>query len=63
MHGSLAGLVSVTASCNAITPGISVIIGGIGRVVMLATATLLEKCHIDDAVGAVPVHLGGRTFW
>ncbi len=55
--GVLAGLVAVTASCNAITPAAAATAGAIGGVLCFGTAALLERLHIDDAIGAVPVHL------
>ncbi|NEQ49889.1 MAG: ammonium transporter [Leptolyngbya sp. SIO3F4] len=58
MNGSLAGLVSITASCHAVSLGSAVLIGGIGGLVMLGVDALLDKARIDDAVGVIPVHLG-----
>ncbi len=57
MNGSLAGLVSITACCFAVSPGEALIIGGIGGIVMLCGSRALERLKIDDVVGAVPVHL------
>ena len=62
MNGSLAGLVAVTANCHCVTGAEAVIIGAIGGVVMLALSWLLDALHIDDAVGAVPVHLGAGIW-
>lgn len=62
MNGALAGLVAITAGCHAVTPLDSVIIGAIGAFVMLATEWLLERLRIDDAVGAIPVHLGAGIW-
>jgi methyl-accepting chemotaxis protein len=62
MNGSLAGLVAITASCNAVTGSSAVLIGAIGAVVMLVMESLLEKWRIDDVVGAVPVH-GAAGVW
>ncbi len=62
MNGSLAGLVAITASCYAVTTTTSVIIGAIGGFVMLSFSRILEKLRIDDAVDAVPVHLGGGIW-
>lgn len=58
MNGSLAGLVAITANCHTVSLSNSLIIGGVGSIVMIGLDTLLEKLHIDDAVGAIPVHLG-----
>ena len=57
LNGSLAGLVAITASCFAVTEIESVIIGFVGGAIMLAATVILEKLKIDDAVGAIPVHL------
>ena len=57
LNGSLAGLVSITASCHAVTAGEAVLIGGIGGALVRPAEMLLERFQIDDAVGAIPVHL------
>jgi Amt family ammonium transporter len=35
----------------------SLVIGGIGGVIVIYTVPLLDKMKIDDVVGAIPVHL------
>lgn len=62
INGSLAGLVSVTASCHVINPPLAIIIGAIGGAVMMVVKYWMTKLHIDDAVDAVPVHLGGGIW-
>jgi Amt family ammonium transporter len=62
MNGSLAGLVAVTANCHCVTGAEAVMIGAIGGIVMLALSWLLDRLKIDDAVGAVPVHLGAGIW-
>lgn len=62
LNGSLAGLVSITASCNFVNTSSAIVIGAIGGGVMVALKTLLEHFQIDDAVDAVPVHLGGGIW-
>ncbi|MEM8642229.1 MAG: ammonium transporter [Cyanobacteria bacterium P01_G01_bin.54] len=62
IYASLAGLVSVSASCNVVSTPIAVIIGGIGGAVMLLVWNALEHWQIDDAVGAVAVHAGGGVW-
>ncbi|MFP4376950.1 MAG: ammonium transporter [Spirochaetales bacterium] len=57
LNGSLAGLVAITAPCAYVTELEAVLIGAIGSVIMLGSVFLLERVRIDDAVGAVPVHL------
>ena len=62
LNGPLAGLVSITAGAFAVTTPAAVLIGAIGGGVMVAVDRLLERLQIDDAVGAVPVHLGAGIW-
>jgi ammonium transporter len=62
MNGSLAGMVAITASANIMSPWKAAVIGGIGAVVMQIVTRTLERMRIDDAVGAVPVHLGAGIW-
>jgi ammonium transporter len=62
INGALAGLVAITANCHAVTAANAALIGVIGGLVALALEALLEKLRIDDAVGAVPVHLGAGVW-
>jgi ammonium transporter len=62
MNGSLAGLVGITASANMMTAWKAALIGGIAAVVMQLATLALERMRIDDAVGAVPVHLGAGIW-
>ncbi|MDO9125955.1 MAG: ammonium transporter [Parvibaculum sp.] len=57
LNGALAGLVSITAEPLAPTLGWALGIGAIGGVIVVLTVPLLDKLHIDDVVGAIPVHL------
>lgn len=60
MNGALAGLVSITAPCASVEPWAAITIGFIGGIVVVLGVILLDKFHIDDPVGAVPVHgMGG----
>ena len=56
MNGALAGLVAITAPCAFVSLPASIIIGAIAAVVVVYGTFLLDKIHIDDPVGAVPVH-------
>lgn len=56
MNGALAGLVAITAPCAFVTPMEAIIIGAIGGIIVVLATALLDKIHIDDPVGAVPVH-------
>lgn len=62
MNGALAGLVSVTASAFAVSLPAAVVIGAIGGVVMVGVDLVMIRFRIDDAVGAIPVHLGGGVW-
>ncbi|MFW5801724.1 MAG: ammonium transporter [Spirochaeta sp.] len=62
LNGSLAGLVAITANAPFVNEWQSVIIGGIGAIVMLAAVAGLERLRIDDAVGAIPVHLAAGIW-
>jgi ammonium transporter len=62
IFGSIAGLVAITASAHAVSAVSALAIGGIGGGVMLGIDYLLDYLHIDDAVGAIPVHLGAGIW-
>ena len=57
LNGALGGLVAITAEPLAPTPGLAILIGGIGGFIIVLTVPLLDKMKIDDVVGAIPVHL------
>jgi Amt family ammonium transporter len=58
----LAGLVAITAPCAFVDPWAAVVIGLISGVWVCIAAALLDKVHIDDPVGAVPVHFGNGIW-
>ena len=62
MNGSLAGLVGITASAQLMSPWKAAIVGSVAAVVMQLVTLALERLRIDDAVGAVPVHLGAGIW-
>ena len=62
MNGVLAGLVSITASAHAVTTTDAVLIGGIGGVMMLVIDQWMIRRGLDDAIGAIPVHLGAGIW-
>ncbi|UZD90555.1 ammonium transporter [Cognatishimia activa] len=57
LNGALAGLVSITAEPLAPSLFGSLLIGGVGGVIVVFAVPLLDKLKIDDVVGAIPVHL------
>ena len=62
-NGCLVGLVAITAPCAYVAPWASVVIGAAAVPVMFWVSHLVEHVFkVDDAVGAVPVHLGGGIF-
>ena len=57
LNGSLAGLVAITAGCDAVTPAGAAIIGIIAGFAVVFGIEFIEKvCKIDDPVGAIGVH-------
>ena len=57
LNGALAGLVSITAGPDYPTMGTAVFIGAVGAVLAIAAIPMFDKLRIDDAVGALSVHL------
>lgn len=62
MNGFLAGLVAVTGCANIIFAWHAAIIGFTGGLVMLGMRHILFHFRIDDAIDAVPVHLGAGIW-
>jgi Amt family ammonium transporter len=57
LNGALAGLVAITAGCDAVSDLGSIIIGlGAGILVVLAVEFIDKVLKVDDPVGAVSVH-------
>ena len=56
INGSIAGLVSITASCNIVTTPMAMSIGAMGGVIMLMATEWIEHQGIDDGVNAVALH-------
>ncbi|WP_339717909.1 ammonium transporter [Cyclobacterium amurskyense] len=57
LNGILAGLVSITAGADLMSPTEAVIIGFIGGILVVFGVVLFDKIKIDDPVGAIAVHL------
>jgi ammonia channel protein AmtB len=62
INGALGGLVAVTANCFAVSTGAAALIGLVGGMIVVFVSQLLEALKIDDAVGAIPVHLGAGIW-
>lgn len=57
MNGILGGLVGITAGADQMGPTEAIIIGAVGGVIVVLGVALLDRCKLDDPVGAIPVHL------
>lgn len=62
LNGVLAGLVAVTAGAHIVSTGGAIVTGGVGGLVCVFAMKALERFEIDDAVGAVPVHLAAGVW-
>ncbi|HZK56226.1 MAG TPA: hypothetical protein VFC84_18885 [Desulfosporosinus sp.] len=57
LNGALAGLVAITAGCNAASPMGSAIIGGMAGILVVLSVSFIDNVlKIDDPVGAISVH-------
>jgi len=57
LNGALAGLVAITAGCDAVSPGGAVLIGIIAGVILVYGVAFIDRVlKVDDPVGAVSVH-------
>ena len=57
LNGSLAGLVGITAGADVINPTMSILVGLISGLLVVASVLYLDSRKIDDPVGAISVHL------
>ena len=62
LNGAIAGLVSITAEPLAPTPGLALVIGFIGGLIVVFSIITLDKLNIDDPVGAISAH-GTAGIW
>ena len=62
LNGALAGLVAITAEPLSPTPGLAIVIGSIGALIMYFGTKMLESFGLDDVVGAIPVHMFAGIF-
>lgn len=57
LNGALAGLVAVTAGCDAVSPGGALLIGILAGILVVLSVEFFDKvAKIDDPVGAISVH-------
>lgn len=63
LNASLAGLVGITAGCDALDAIGSIVVGVVSGILIVVVVELLDlKLHIDDPVGAVGVHLANGVW-
>ena len=63
LNAGLAGLVGITAGCQAVDVIGSILIGIVSGIIVVVIVEVLDnKLHIDDPVGAVAVHLGNGVW-
>ena len=63
LNASLAGMVGITAGCDALDALGSVIVGIVSGILVVVAVEVLDlKLHIDDSVGAVGVHLANGVW-
>ncbi|MHC4118633.1 MAG: ammonium transporter [Planctomycetota bacterium] len=57
LNGALAGLVSITAPCDGVTPVGAILIGAVGGALVVFSVLFIDRIlKVDDPVGAVSVH-------
>jgi Amt family ammonium transporter len=57
LNGALAGLVSITAPCDGVTPLGAILIGVVGGTLVVLSVLFIDHIlRVDDPVGAVSVH-------
>lgn len=63
LNASLAGLVGITAGCDALDALGAIVVGVVSGILVVAVVEFLDlKLHIDDPVGAVGVHLANGIW-
>jgi Amt family ammonium transporter len=61
-NGTLAALVAITAGAFVVSTRSAIVIGIMGAIIMYGAERLLERLHVDDAIGVVPVHLAAGIW-
>ncbi len=63
LNASLAGLVGITAGCDALDAAGSIVVGIVSGILVVVFVEFLDlKLHIDDPVGAVGVHMANGIW-
>ena len=58
-NGCLTGLAAITGGAATVEPWAAVVIGIIAGWIYIGCSNLIVRLRIDDAVDAIPVHMGG----
>lgn len=56
LNGILGGLVAITAAPESPAPGLALVIGAVGGVLVVVAVLSIDRLKIDDPVGAISVH-------
>ena len=56
LNGAIGGLVSITAEPLAPTPGLALLIGAVGGLIVVFSIVMLDRMKLDDPVGAISAH-------
>eukprot|EP01135_Chromosphaera_perkinsii_P001539 Nk52_evm9s207 gene=Nk52_evmTU9s207 len=59
INGALCGMVAICSGCNVIQPWASLVIGFLAGLTYIGWSYGVLRCHVDDPLDAVAVHLGG----
>ena len=62
LNGAIGGLVSITAAPLAPTPGLALLIGAVGGLLVVYSIVMLDRMRLDDPVGAISAH-GTCGIW
>ena len=63
LNASLAGLVGITAGCAALDAIGATVVGIVSGILVVVVVEFLDlKCHVDDPVGAVGVHMANGIW-
>ena len=63
LNASLAGLVGITAGCDALDAVGAIVVGVVSGILVVVVVEVLDmKLHIDDPVGAVGVHMANGIW-
>ena len=63
LNASLAGLVGITAGCDALDAIGATVVGIVSGILVVVVVEVLDlKCHVDDPVGAVGVHCANGVW-